>query len=73
MDQSDTGSAGIFSRSTNHPQGKELQSEYFVAREHAAEAMRAVAAIASELQPVLHIAEVSAVGKFRGENRILQR
>ncbi len=41
--------------------GEELQSEYFVAREHAVAAMRAVAALREELQPILWVSEVRTV------------
>ncbi|WP_202918701.1 FAD-binding protein [Saccharothrix deserti] len=41
--------------------GRELQSEYFVAREHAAEALKALNALAAELAPVLLTSEVRTV------------
>ncbi|MFD1151812.1 D-arabinono-1,4-lactone oxidase [Saccharothrix hoggarensis] len=41
--------------------GRELQSEYFVAREHAAEALTALNALAAETAPVLLTSEVRTV------------
>lgn len=41
--------------------GEELQSEYFVAREHAASALRAVAALGKQIRPHLHVSEVRTI------------
>src|SRR3954469_7395423 len=41
--------------------GEELQSEYFVARADASEALRAVASVASVLAPVLQVGEVRSI------------
>ncbi|WP_201440788.1 FAD-binding protein [Saccharothrix sp. 6-C] len=41
--------------------GRELQSEYFVAREHAADALRALDALSAELRPVLLTSEVRTI------------
>ena len=41
--------------------GAELQSEYFVPRQHAVEAMRAVTALRDHLSPVLMISEVRTI------------
>jgi alditol oxidase len=41
--------------------GEEIQSEYFVAREHAEDAIGAVRAIAAELRPVLQVTEIRAI------------
>jgi xylitol oxidase len=41
--------------------GKELQTEYFVPRQHAVAAVRAIAALGERLAPVLLIAEVRTI------------
>jgi xylitol oxidase len=41
--------------------GEELQSEYFVAREHSVEALAAVHSLAEDLRPILQIGEVRTV------------
>ncbi|ASO20340.1 xylitol oxidase [Actinoalloteichus hoggarensis] len=41
--------------------GAELQSEYFVAREHAAEALRALAGLRDDLAPVLLTSEIRTI------------
>jgi len=41
--------------------GNELQSEYFVARRHAVDAIRAVAALGAELAPVIGVTELRTV------------
>ncbi|HEY8600963.1 MAG TPA: D-arabinono-1,4-lactone oxidase [Thermomicrobiales bacterium] len=43
------------------PVGKELQTEYFVPRQHAVAAVRAIAALGERLAPVLLIAEVRTI------------
>lgn len=45
--------------------GDELQSEYFVPRQHGPEAMRAIAALADRIAPVLHVSEIRAVAADR--------
>ncbi|MEU4447064.1 FAD-binding protein [Actinosynnema sp. NPDC050801] len=41
--------------------GRELQSEYFVAREHAADALRALNDLAAEVRPVLLTSEIRTI------------
>ena len=41
--------------------GNELQTEYFVAMEHAVDAIKAVATLADRLQPLLHASELRTV------------
>lgn len=43
--------------------GEELQTEYFVAMEHAPAALRAVATLRDAIAPLLHVCEVRAVAK----------
>lgn len=45
--------------------GEELQSEYFVARKHAAMALRAVMSIGAELAPQLFVSEVRTIAADR--------
>ncbi len=42
-------------------EGDELQSEYFVARHHAGEALRAVAGLREQLEPILTVSEIRTV------------
>ena len=41
--------------------GNELQTEYFVAMEHAVDAIKAVATLADRIQPLLHASELRTV------------
>jgi alditol oxidase len=41
--------------------GEELQSEYFVPREHAAEALRAINGLRERIAPLLHISEIRTI------------
>jgi len=41
--------------------GEELQSEYFVPREHAAEALRAVNGLRDRIAPLLHVSEIRTI------------
>jgi xylitol oxidase len=41
--------------------GDELQSEYFIPREHTAAAYRALMALSAEIQPLLYVSEIRTV------------